>query len=160
MNLRPIRILALDMATTTGYAILASDVLTSGSQCFAKQAATKTRAAAHVGASHAMFDNWLTEMLHGPRYDEIVYEMAGFFKSAAAVQVCVGFRGILLAHAAKHNIPLYSYSPSAVKKFWTGKGTAKKPEMIARTKREYPNLDITDDNECDAIALLNLHLTQ
>jgi hypothetical protein len=158
--MKSFNILALDMATTTGYAILASGVMTSGSQCFTKQTATKTRAAAHVGASHAMFDNWLTEMLHGPRYDEIVFEMAGFFKSAAAVQVCVGFRGILLCHAAKHNIPLYSYSPSAIKKFWTGKGTAKKPDMIAKTKQEYPDLDITDDNECDAIALLRMHLAK
>ena len=159
MTYPPLRILALDLATVTGWAVIASTVLTSGSQSFARHHGNKRRQPDHLGTSHAMFDNWLAEQLRGPRLDAVVYEgAAGFFKSAAAVQICFGFRGILLAQTAKAGIPVFSYAPSSVKKFWAKSGAADKDQMRAATLLNLPDIDPTDDNECDALALLHLHL--
>lgn len=156
-----IRLLALDLATVTGWAILASGVVTSGAVSFARRPATQHRPAPHVGHTHALFEDWLRGQFNGPRFDGVIYEDAGFFKSAAAVQVCVGLRGILLARAATAyamGVPLFTYSPSTVKKHWTGSGNAKKPAMMAETRRRFPDLDLTDSNEADALALLDLHV--
>jgi Holliday junction resolvasome RuvABC endonuclease subunit len=158
MSTHPI-IHAFDLATTTGWALTASGIITSGSQCFARHPGNKSRGRDHLGASHGMFDNWLREQLREPRPTEVVYEQAGFFKSAAAVQICVGFRGILLAHCAKLDIPVFSYSPTSVKKFWAGKGNADKDDMVAATLIRCPGIDLTDDNEADSLALLHLHMS-
>lgn len=153
-----LHLLALDMATTCGYARLASGVVTSGSQCFERHKGNKSRGPDHVGASHAMFDNWLTEQLRGPKIDGVIYEQAGHFKSAAAVQICVGFRGVLLAKCAKHNLPMFSYSPSALKKFFTGNGRADKDMMLRAAQLKFPHESWVDDNCVDAFALLHMHL--
>lgn len=152
-------ILALDLATVTGWCQLASGVITSGSQTFARHPGNRTRGPDHIGASHAMFDNWLKDRLRQPRPQVVVYEDAGFFKSGAAVQMCVGLRGIMLAQCAKLDIPLVGYSPSSIKKFWTGRGNADKDDMVAATRSRMPLIDLVDDNESDAIAMLHYHLS-
>lgn len=155
-----LRILALDLATITGHATLASGIVTSGSQSFARHHGNKSRQPDHIGVSHAMFSNWLAEQLSGPRLDHVVYEDAGFFKSAAAVQICVGFRGILLAQTARASIPVFAYAPSSVKKFWAKSGAADKDQMAAATFINLPHYEPqpVDANEHDALALLHLHL--
>lgn len=152
------RVLSLDLATTTGWALSASGIIDSGSQNFQRLPPTKTRAAQHVGESHAMLYRWLSGKLSDDKPTLIVYEGAGYFKSAAAAQLCIGFRGIMLMQAARLGIPMVSYAPKEVKKFWVGNGNADKPMMMAETRRRCPDLDLTDDNESDAIALLHLHL--
>lgn len=150
-------VLALDIATVTGWCRLSQGVLTSGSRDFRRSLhGAGSRGPDHVGASHAMFLNWLD----GVCPDQFVYEDAGFFKSAAAVQICVGFRGILLAHAARLNVPVFSYAPMTIKKFWTGKGTAQKDDMMRVSRQRFPDLTVCDNNEADAIALLHLHLAR
>lgn len=150
--------LALDLATVTGFARVANSVLTTGSQTFARHHGNKTRGADHHGASHGYFDNWLREQLRQPLPTAVIYEDAGFFKSRDAVQICVGLRGILLAQTAKLDIPVYSYAPMTVKKYWAGTGKADKDDMVAATLIKFPEIDLTDNNEADAIALLHLHL--
>jgi len=154
------RLLALDMDTVTGWAILASGVVTSGSQDFSRHRGNKSRQPDHIGTCHAQFDNWLTAQFVGPKYDAVVYEDAGFFKSDAAVQICVGFRGLLLAHTAKRGLPVFAYAPSSVKKFWAKSGAADKDTMRAALVLNLPDYvpEPVDDNEIDALALLHLHL--
>lgn len=153
-----LRALALDMASITGWAVLASGVLTSGSRDFRRHAGNKSRGRDHIGASHAMFSNWLDEMCVAPRFDHVIYEDAGFFKSAAAVQICVGLRGVLLAKCAKLDIPIFCYAPASVKKFFTSNGRAEKSEMMAVCRKRWPDLILSDENEADALALMTLHL--
>lgn len=154
------RILSLDLATICGWAVSGGGVITSGSQDFSRYGGSKSRRPDHVGESFAMFHRWLAEKLRTDKPDVIAYESAGHFKSGAAVQVLVGMRGIMLCAAATQNIPVTPYAPAAVKKFWTGKGTADKIAMVAMTRKRCPDVDLTDSNEADALAILHLHLSR
>lgn len=156
-------ILSLDLATVTGWAVIscgATGVTTSGSQDFSRYPGSKSRPAHHAGESFAMFHRWLSAMLATEPPAQIVHEeVAGFFKSAHAARVIFGFRGILYAQAAARGIPVTGYNAQKVKLFWAGSGRAKKPDMIAATRRRCPQVDLTDGNEADALAVLHLHLS-
>jgi Holliday junction resolvasome RuvABC endonuclease subunit len=65
----------------------------------------------------------------------------------------------MLALAAVHALPCVGYSPSEIKIFWTGKGNADKDTMIAATLIKCPDVDLTDSNEADALAILHLHIS-
>lgn len=153
------RVLALDMATQTGWALLGGGVVTSGSQTFARYAGSKSRPRDHVGEPFAQFHRWLCERLRDDKPGAIAYEGGGFFKSADAAQVCIGLRGVMLMNAAAYRIPAYPYAPAQVKKFWAGRGNADKDDMIAATRTRCPGVDITDSNEADALAILHLYLS-
>lgn len=156
MNVYPqsLRLLSLDIASVTGFATLLEGDIKSGSRDFRRGKLV------HPGAPHAFFSNWIRETLGENTFDLVIYEDAGFFKSADAVQVCVGMRGCLLAEAAKRGIPVASYAPSSVKLFWAGSGRADKFAMMAATRKRLPGVDFADNNAADAIALMHLHLSK
>jgi Holliday junction resolvasome RuvABC endonuclease subunit len=154
------RILSLDLATVTGWATHGGGVTTSGSQDFSRYAGCKSRPADHAGAPYERLRRWLVDKIAADKPEMIAYEGAGYFKSAAAAQLCIGFRGVMLSVAAQHGIPLSVYAPSKVKQFWTGKGNADKDAMMAETQRRFPDLELTDSNEADALAVLHLHLSR
>ncbi len=152
------RVMALDLATVTGWATLANGVITSGSWSFARHHGNKNRAPDHPGAPFAMFRRWLHTKLQEDKPAGIAYEEVMQFKFGLQAHSFCGLRGILFETAAASNLPLYPCHITSVKKFWTGSGKSKKPEMMAETLRRYPELELTDDNESDALALLNFHL--
>jgi hypothetical protein len=60
--------------------------------------------------------------------------------------ICSVLEGCYSPRVTGHVVPALT-----IKKFWTGSGKSKKPDMIAEAqKRGY---DVTDDNEVDAIAI-------
>ncbi len=61
--------------------------------------------------------------------------------------------------ADSYNIKCDSYGVGTIKKHATGKGNAKKPQMIEAANKTYSNKlgkKITDDNEADALHILGL----
>ena len=48
---------------------------------------------------------------------------------------------------------IYEVSTTQVKKYATGKGTASKMEVMAAAIKRYPQFDIANDNEADAVIL-------
>ena len=52
--------------------------------------------------------------------------------------------------------PLVEISPSAVKKFATGKGTADKVAVAVAVSKLWPDVDAKNDNEWDALALAHI----
>lgn len=46
--------------------------------------------------------------------------------------------------------------PSVVKKFATGKGNADKDAVLAAVVRRYPDIDVTGNDQADAVALLDI----
>lgn len=48
---------------------------------------------------------------------------------------------------------VYEVSTTQVKKYATGKGNASKMEVMAAAIKRYPDLDIANDNEADAVVL-------
>lgn len=67
-------------------------------------------------------------------------------------------RGVLLAAAERAGVPIYEYSPSAVKMAMTGYGKATKRQIMDMTKRLLGlNTEIKPDDAADAVAIALCH---
>ena len=151
------RVLALDLATTTGFALIGPGIITSGSQYFGTKV-KKGQPHPPAGLQFAQFENWLKNHLRDDKPLEIAYEEVFRWMSSSAAHVFCGLRAIMLKEALRAGIPCFAYSPTTIKKYWALTGNANKNLMVATTIARFPNDDFTDDNQCDAVALLHLHL--
>jgi hypothetical protein len=150
------RLLALDLGTTTGYALLDGQAIISGSMSF------KPQRFEGGGMRYLRFRRWLDEALPvagGEIPDaEIVFEEVRRHKGVDAAHAYGGFLAHLTAWCEDKGVS-YSAAPvSDIKGYATGKKNAGKPAMIeAVTLWGYKPVD---DNEADAIALLHLKMTE
>lgn len=154
------KILSLDLGTHTGFAISANGIIESGSVDFSRYKGSKSKQAEHIGQPILIFHEWLGKIISNDKPDCIVYEAVYRWMSSAAAIAYGSYHGSLMNHAAKNDIPVFGYSPTHIKKFWTGKGNSKKDAMMSETRRRFPALDLKDDNQADAIAILHLHINQ
>ena len=154
-----LRVLALDIASATGWAVLGGGRITSGVVHFIRRHGMKTKPDEHPGIVHLRFLQWLRPMLTDTKPDVVVYERAGHFKSVAAAEICHGFRSILMANCAYSNIKVVPYRPTEVKKFATGTGNADKKKMMAEASKRWPDVPFMTHDEADAYFLLHLHLS-
>jgi len=142
-----LRILALDMASNTGYCVIDSGkVLASGTMNF-----TKKRGESN-GILFLKFRSWLSGAAHswGP-YTVVTYERA-HFQGGAATEICVGLQTHAQCYAAESGADVATYHTGTIKKFLTGGGKASKEDMmLAITLRT--GIVPKDDNEADAIAI-------
>jgi hypothetical protein len=141
-------ILALDLGTTTGWAIRSfDDLITSGTVSF------KPGRYDGGGMRYLRFTNWLTEIdrLSGP-IEAIFFEEVRRHAGTDAAHVYGGLMATLETWAELRGVPYQGVPVGTIKKFWTGLGNANKQAMIdaARARGFSP----TDDNEADAIAIL------
>lgn len=143
------KVLALDLATTTGFALLANGIVTHGAQAF-----PRIHDQEHPGLRYLRFQRWLRDRIGEDKPKAIVVESAGHFRSLPAQSICVGFRGILLSTSSYYDIPLHEVTNSRLKKWATGKGRADKEEMLKAARRRWPLERFKDDNACDAFLLL------
>ena len=141
-------ILALDLGTTTGWAIRSSDGLTaSGTVSF------KPGRFDGGGMRYLRFANWLseTEKLAGP-FGEIHFEEVRRHAATDAAHVYGGLMATLTAWAELRGIPYEGVPVGTIKRHATGKGNAPKEAMIAAARAR--GFSPADDNEADAIAIL------
>jgi crossover junction endodeoxyribonuclease RuvC len=63
-----------------------------------------------------------------------------------------------LTYSELHGIgcTIVPVAPTAVKKFATGKGNADKDTVLAAVIRRYPDINVTGNDEADAVALLDI----
>lgn len=135
------QILALDMATKTGWASQGM----SGVQEF-----TLNRGES-PGMRFLRFRAWLNNMYSLiPGLNVIVYEQA-HHRGGYATSLCVGLVTETLAFAADKNIETMPVHSATLKKWATGKGNANKDAMMKAAKKF--GHDPKDDNEADAILL-------
>lgn len=143
-------ILALDMATVTGWATLIDGRIESGVQDF-----TKKRGESN-GMLFMRFTGWLYalgfDFAGKSRFDLVVYERA-HHRGGAATELCVGLMTRAQEFATRIGAEYMAVHTATLKKYATGKGNAGKPEMVSWAAAKV-NRFITDDNESDAIALL------
>lgn len=144
----PGTILALDLGTTTGWAIRSSDgLITSGRVSF------KPGRYDGGGMRYLRFTNWLGELerLSG-RVAAIWFEEVRRHAGTDAAHVFGGLMASLTSWAELRGIPYQGVPVGTIKKHATGKGNATKLAMIdaARARGFSP----ADDNEADAIAIL------
>lgn len=133
-----LKLLALDLGTTTGY-------------CNGKVSGTQTfdlKRGESPGMRFLRLHAWLNEIyqLMGG-IDVIAYEQA-HHRGGHATQCALGMVTHVLSFAAEKNIQTSSIHSATLKKWATGNGRANKEAMIARANMY--GFDVADDNEADA----------
>ena len=142
-------ILALDLGTTTGWALRGRDGhITSGSESFRPQRFEGG------GMRYLRFKRWLTDIKQcADGLDWVVFEEVRRHAGVDAAHAYGGFMAHLTAWCEHHGIPYQGVPVGTIKKHATGRGNARKEEMLAaaRARGHTP----ADDNEADALALLH-----
>ena len=142
-------ILALDLGTTTGWAIRDFDgLITSGTASF------KPGRYDGGGMRYLRFTNWLTELdrLSGP-IATIWFEEVRRHAGTDAAHVYGGLMASLTSWGELRGIPYAGVPVGTIKHHATGKGNAPKQAMIAAARAH--GFSPADDNEADAIAILH-----
>lgn len=138
--------LALDTATDTGWAMKVGSTLHSGVQNFQHDAKRES-----PGMRFLRFSSWLRNMIHEHGVTEVVYEQP-HQRGGAATTVAMGLVTHLMSVCADLNVEHRAVHSGTLKKWATGSGNAKKPDMVKAAQEHAPH--VTDDNEADAILLL------
>jgi hypothetical protein len=141
-------ILALDLGTTTGWALRSFDgLITSGTVSF------KPGRYDGGGMRYLRFSTWLTELdrLSGP-IATIWFEEVRRHAGTDASHVYGGLMATLTAWGELRGVPYQGVPVGTIKRHATGKGNANKDAMIAAARAR--GFSPADDNEADAIAIL------
>ena len=141
-------ILALDLGTTTGWALRSFDgLITSGTASF------KPGRYDGGGMRYLRFTNWVTEIdrLSGP-IEAIYFEEVRRHLGTDAAHVYGGLMATLTAWAELRGVPYAGAAVGTIKRHATGKGNAPKLAMIQAAQAR--GFSPADDNEADAIAIL------
>ena len=142
-------ILALDLGTTTGWALRGFDgLITSGTVSF------KPGRYDGGGMRYLRFTNWLTELdrLSGP-IEAIYFEEVRRHIGTDAAHVYGGLLAVLTSWGDLRGVPYQGVPVGTIKKHATGHGVASKQAMIAAARQR--GFSPADDNEADAIAILH-----
>ena len=141
-------ILALDLGTTTGWALRFGDGgTTSGTMTF------KPGRFEGGGMRYLRFTDWLVQIaMHAHGLRRVVFEEVRRHAGTDASHVYGGFLATLTSWCEEHEVPYEGVPVGTIKRYATGKGSANKAAMIEaiRARGYLP----ADDNEADAIALL------
>ena len=139
-------ILALDLGTTTGWAVSASGLITG-------TASFRPSRYDGGGMRYLRFERWLTETLTitGP-IEAVYFEEVRRHIGTDAAHVFGGFMGCLTAWCENHAIAYQGVPVGTIKRFATGKGNADKAAVIAAMQQR--GFNPVDDNEADALAIL------
>ena len=138
-------ILALDLGTTTGYAIAGADgAIASGTVSF------KPSRYDGGGIRYLRFRGWLEGIANfaGIIHFEEVRRHAG----TDAAHVYGGLLATLTAWCEQHGIAYQGVPVGTIKRFIAGKGNADKAAVIAAIRGR--GFSPADDNEADALAIL------
>jgi len=141
-------ILALDLGTSTGWALRGPDgLITSGTASF------RPNRFDGGGMRYLRFTNWLAElnMLSGP-IAAIWFEEVRRHVGTDAAHIYGGLMATLTAWAELRGIPYAGVPVGTIKRHATSKGNADKTAVMAAIRAR--GFSPTDDNEADAIAIL------
>jgi hypothetical protein len=140
------RILALDLSTKTGWAHTNG---LSGVQDFTP------RRGDSPGMRWLEARAWLNRVLDSAPADVVVYEQA-HHRGGAPTHVAHALIAQAEAVAAERGIQITNRHTATIKKHATGKGNADKGRMLAAAREKWSDRTIQDDNEADALWLLDL----
>ena len=141
-------ILALDLGSTTGWAI-------RNSRCWILHGTVEFRPNRFEGGGmrYLRFGRWLDQTLEvTDGIDAIHYEEVRRHAGTDASHVYGGLLATLTAWCEDRSIPYGGVPVGTIERFATGKGNADKQAMIAAVRER--GFEPADDNEADAIAIL------
>ena len=145
-------LLALDLGTTTGWALRAPEgQIAHGFVSF------KSQRFEGGGMRYLRFRRWLTDMKATVAATQgigaVYFEEVRRHMGVDAAHVYGGLLATLTAWCEHHQIPYQGVPVGTIKRHATGKGNASKDEMIAAMRAL--GHAVTDDNEADALAILH-----
>jgi len=143
---------ALDLGTKCGYA-----VRTETGSLVSSTWNLSPRRGDSYGIRFLRFEQKLNEMLDltGPP-TIIAYEDVRAHKGVQAAHIYGGLQAILTKWCEAKGFQYVSKGVGEIKKEATGKGNARKELMVAAAKEQWPDQDVKDDNQADALWLLHL----
>ena len=141
------RILSLDLGTHTGWAWNRGKDIKSGTENFRGSKKDER------GLIYGLFYNWLDAMIFTNQIDMVAYEMP-HNRGGAPTEMLNTFAGLVQMRCYAWQIPHKVVHSLTIKKFITGNGRANKTDVMKAVKKRYPKIKIIDDNQSDAIALL------
>lgn len=158
---KPLNILALDLATHTGWATLVDGRIESGVQSF------ELSREESKGMRFYRFNAWLAQMLNEPygppqvpilghewrnRFHLVAWEQC-HHRGGPATQLAEGLTTRVMEQCAVRGIEHCSVHTGTLKKYMTGSGAASKADMIAAVER-LTAVRCESDDEADALAVL------
>jgi len=151
------RILSLDLATKTGWALWDGARIESGMQDF-----TKGRGESN-GMVFLKFNTWLASLKTAThrQYPDACFDLIAFeqahHRGGAATEIAVGLMTRVLEFCARYGIEHTSVHSLTLKKWATGSGKADKETMKVKASLAVART-IEDDNEADAVLILTYAL--
>lgn len=146
------RILALDLGTRTGWAI----VYPNGG-VHTGHVDLKGGRFDGGGMRYLRFRQWLNNL--GEKPGAVYYENVRRHLGTDAGHVYGGLRATLLSWCEEHKVPYAGFTIQEIKIFATGKGNAKKDAMMAAATKA-TGCAFEDDNEADAYWIARLAMSQ
>lgn len=167
-------ILALDLATKTGWAFATADAVAAWpvGAMFAREVPVISSGVVQLKGTQqqkcGQMLKWVIDTLHelrpGQIWVEAVIANPGAPKTFReqkrrssinrAAQLAHGLHGVVKAFCETKELPIYERFPNQIKRSLTGHGNADKAAMIRMC--ELRGWHPSDDNEADAMALLDL----
>ena len=142
------KVLALDMASRTGWAMQDDNGLVkSGTMDF------RVKKTEDDSLRLRLFGDWLLQRI-AEGVEMIFFEKVLFTPRFQSGAVLNEFRGVLKYIANKKGVKIYGIPVPTIKKKVAGKGSAKKNRMIAVMSHTYTDQHILDDNQADALGVL------
>jgi len=141
-------ILALDLGSTTGWAI-------RNNRCRILHGTAEFRPTRYEGGGmrYLRFGKWLDQTLDVTGgIDAVYFEEVRRHIGTDAAHVFGGLLATLTSWCEGHGIPYQGVPVGTIKRYATGKGNADKAAMIAAVRAR--GFEPADDNEADAIAIL------
>jgi len=144
--------LALDLGTTTGFAVGGADHMISGVWNL------KPGRFDGGGMRFVKFRQRLNELHQACGLDGVWFEEVRNHKGVDAAHIYGGLMATLTAWCEENKLPYEGVPVGTIKKNFCGKGNANKDAMIAEAVRR--GFAPIDDNEADAIAIFDWVLKQ
>jgi len=153
----PIRILALDQATTTGWAVTTGDgvILESG----VWHLEDRKRTGESRGMRYIRFEAFLRQAIKQWHPNIIIHEQT-LLRGGAATEIANGLKALILKTTAAYGLGVSCVHISELKHWATGDGRADKEAMVLAAerfcltqRRSHGNRPLIDDNEADAICI-------
>lgn len=144
--------LSLDLGTQTGWAVGGHDgIMSSGTKSH------KPSRFEGGGMRYLKFTRWLDELHSTYTLGAVYFEAVRRHLGVDVAHVYGGFLATLSSWCENSSIPYSGVAVGTIKKHITGKGNASKQAVIKAV--EAKGYRPQDDNEADAIALLDYVLT-
>ena len=152
------RVLGLDPGSSaTGYGLV---LFAEGRLCLEGCGVWRPPAALSFAEKLDHIHGRLAALIAESRLDAVSIETVFAAKNIASTLKLAHARGVLLAAAARHAVPVFEYEPRLVKKALVGYGHAEKPQvramvlsLLARQRARVP-LDAAD---ALAVAICHIH---